>query len=172
MPHTAREYLVHRFRGDAQVLTDRVAALQRGTKIPGPDAATSRRMAEACEAVASMVESIAPQERAADELDAIVALIPLLEQRARDAGMLPPIRAVYAGAATRIREVQTAEAAAASSASLPGAQALDDVAADTMDEALDIDVDDDIDDDIDDDDIDDDDLDASPDDHDHGAARP
>ena len=169
MPHTAREYLVHRFRGDAQVLTDRVAALQRGTKIPGPDAATSRRMAEACEAVASMVESIAPHEHAADELDAIVALIPLLEQRARDAGMLPPIRAVYTGAATRIREVQTAEAAAASGSSLPGAQANDDLTADMMDDALDIDMDDDLDDD---EDIDDDDLDASPADHDHGTAQP
>ncbi len=167
MPHTAREYLVHRFRGDAQVLTDRVAALQRGTKIPGPDAATSRRMAEACEAVASMVESIAPHEHAADELDAIVALIPLLEQRARDAGMLPPVRAVYTGAATRIREVQTAEASAASGSSLPATQAPDEET-DMIDDALDIDVDDD----IDDDDIDDDDLDASPDDEDDGAARP
>lgn len=168
MPQTAREYLVHRFRGDAQVLTDRVAALQRGTKIPGPDAATSRRMADACEAVAVMIESIAPQQHAADELAAIVALIPLLEQRARDAGMLPPVRAVYTGAATRIREVQTAEAAAAASSAASDAHAMHD----EIDDEIDIDGDEEIDDEIDNDDIDDDDLDASPDDDDHGAAHP
>ncbi|MFY7948180.1 MAG: hypothetical protein ACOVRP_03100 [Gemmatimonas sp.] len=150
MPQTARAYLVHRFRGDAVVLTDRVAALQRGLKIPGPDATTSRRMADACEAVAAMIESIAPQEHAAQELHAIVALIPLLEQRARDAGMVPPVRAVYAGAATRIREVQIAEAAVAGGS-----------AADIDDEDMD---DDDLDDDdLDDDDLDDDDLDAAHD---------
>jgi hypothetical protein len=102
-------------------------------------------MADACEAVAAMIESIAPQEHAAHELHAIVALIPLLEQRARDAGMVPPVRAVYAGAATRIREVQIAEAAVAGGS-----------AADIDDEDMD-------DDDLDDDDLDDDDLDAAHD---------
>lgn len=167
MPQTAREYLVHRFRGDAQVLTDRVAALQRGTKMPGPDAATSRRMADACEGVASMVESIAPQKHAADELEAIVALIPLLEQRARDAGMLPPVRAVYTGAATRIREVQSAEAAAAAGSSASDTLAIDD----DSDDLIELDSENETDDEIDNDDIDDDDLDASHHDHDNGAAH-
>ncbi len=110
MPETAREYLMHRFRGDASSLRDRVSALAQGTKIPGPDATMSQRMASACEDVAQMVEAIAPNDDPSAELAALVALIPLLEQRAGQHAAQAPVRAVYAGAATRIREVQQAEA--------------------------------------------------------------
>lgn len=119
MPETAREYLMHRFRGDATSLRDRVAALRKGTKIPGPDAAMSQRMADACDDVASMIEAIAPHDDPMAELSALVALVPLLEQRAQQHGAQPPVRAVYAGAATRIREVEQAETSSA--AGSPGA---------------------------------------------------
>jgi hypothetical protein len=125
MADTAREYLIHRFRGDAQSLRDRLDALQRGTKLPGPDAAMSRRMAEACDAVAAMIESIAPQASLEAELSALGALVPLLEQRAKANEQAPPVRAVYAGAATRIREVEAAEARARDEAGVPSDDADD-----------------------------------------------
>ena len=112
MAETAREYLIHRFRGDAQSLRERTSSMQRGANLPGPDAATSGRMADACEAVVQLLEGIGPHEEVHDELAALVALIPLLEERAKAGGQVPPVRAVYAGAATRIREVEAAEAKA------------------------------------------------------------
>jgi hypothetical protein len=45
-------------------------------------------------------------------LDALLAVVPLLEQRAQQQSV-PAVRAVYAGAATRIREVRDAEVQAA-----------------------------------------------------------
>lgn len=110
MAETAREYLIHRFRGDAQSLRERAASLQRGTSIPGPDAATSARMADACEAVVQLLEGIGQHDEVHRELTALAALIPQLEAQAKASGQLPPVRAVYAGAATRIREVEAAEA--------------------------------------------------------------
>ncbi len=115
MAETAREYLIHRFRGDAQSLRERTTSLQRGANIPGPDAATSGRMADACDDVVQLLEGIGPHDDAQRELAALVALIPLLEDRAKAGGQVPPVRAVYAGAATRIREVDAAEAKARSS---------------------------------------------------------
>jgi hypothetical protein len=109
MPETAREYLIHRFRGDAQSLRERVNALQSGTRMPGPDANTSRQMAQACEEVADMLDAIAPRDVLSEELAELGALLPLLEKKANVNATLPPVRAVYAGAATRIREVQAAE---------------------------------------------------------------
>jgi hypothetical protein len=112
MAETAREYLIHRFRGDAQSLRERTASLQRGARIPGPDAATSGRMADACDAVVQLLEGIGMHPDGPHELAALAALIPQLEERAKVASQLPPVRAVYAGAATRIREVEAAEARA------------------------------------------------------------
>ena len=112
MAETAREYLIHRFRGDAQSLRERMISLQRGAKIPGPDAATSARMADACDAVVQALEAIGAHDDIRHELAALAALIPHLEERAKASGQLPPVRAVYAGAATRIREVEAAEAKA------------------------------------------------------------
>ena len=115
MSTTAREYLVNRFQTDAAVLRERVAAIARGTKVPGPDAATSGRMADACDEVVAMLLAIADHGDADAELDAIMALVPLLEHRASGQTSNPAVRSVFAGAATRIREVRSAEAQAASS---------------------------------------------------------
>jgi len=112
MAETAREYLIHRFRGDAQSLRERMSSLQRGVNMPGPDAKTSGRMADACDDVVQLLDAIGAHEDVQSELAALVALIPQLEERAKGAGQWPPVRAVYAGAATRIREVEAAEARA------------------------------------------------------------
>jgi hypothetical protein len=145
MPQSAREYLMHRFRGDAEALRERVAAMQRGNKLPGPDATTSKRMADACQDVVALLEGVAPHEDAAVELDGIVALVSVLEHKARDTATLPPVRAVYAGAATRIREVQDAEATARSADHATDAD--DEDMVDEIEEDVDADADDDIDDD-------------------------
>ena len=120
MAETAREYLIHRFRGDAQALRFRCEVLQRGTKVPGPDLPTSRQMASACDTVVGLLEAIAPHHESAAGLSALVALIPVLEQHARGHSASPPVRAVFAGAATRIREVEAAEQRAAPSAADDG----------------------------------------------------
>ncbi len=110
MTTTAREYLANRFQTDAAVLRERVALMARGTKVPGPDAATSSRMADACDEVVAMLLAIVGNGDADVELDAIMALVPLLEHRAAEHLLNPAVRSVYAGAATRIREVRSAEA--------------------------------------------------------------
>jgi len=69
----------------------------------------SRQMAAACDEVVAMIEAVPagdPPEAISAALD---ALIPLLEKRANSTGAAPPVRSVYAGAATRIREVLEAE---------------------------------------------------------------
>jgi hypothetical protein len=108
-----RDYLLDRFRTDARSLRERAQALATGEARPGPDAATSRRMADACDDVSSMIEAIALDGEAIAVLDALLAVVPLLEQRAQQQSV-PAVRAVYAGAATRIREVRDAEVQAAS----------------------------------------------------------
>lgn len=139
MTTTARDYLVNRFQTDAVVLRERVALLARGTKVPGPDAATSSRMADACDEVVAMLLAIASHGDASVELDAIMALVPLLEHRATEQQSNPAIRSVYAGAATRIREVQLAEAQ-----SSPAHGDVDDVNDVDVDDTDDDDVDDDV----------------------------
>ena len=148
MTTTAREYLVNRFQTDAVALRERVALMARGTKVPGPDAATSRRMADACDEVVAMLLAIASSDHAAAELDAIMALVPLLEHRATEQQSNPAVRSVYAGAATRIREVRLAEAQSSPADGVP-AEDLDEA------ELPDEDGEDDLD-DLDDDDVDDD----------------
>jgi len=106
---TAREYLVNRFRTDATALRERADGLVRGAKVAGPDAAMSRRMAEACDEVASMVQALISNGDAQAAVDALLALVPLLEQRAQQFAATPAVRSVYQGAATRIREVHEAE---------------------------------------------------------------
>ncbi len=164
MSSTARDYLVSRFQTDAVALRERMALLARGTKVPGPDAATSKRMAEACDEVVAMLRAIASNGHAEAELDAIMALVPLLELRAVENASNPAVRSVYAGAATRIREVRTAEATSSQADGVADDDAaLDDV--DPNDPELNLD-DADLDENLDDDDIDDDDLldDDEPDD--------
>lgn len=122
MPLTARAYLLDRFRTDALVLrqrADTLAATARGTvgrgggraaaPVPGPDADTSRRMAAACDIVVEMLEAIPEADDPARALESIVSLLPLLEHRAAQEAGGAPVRAVYVGAATRIREVEAAE---------------------------------------------------------------
>jgi len=148
MTTTAREYLVNRFQSDATVLRARVALMARGTKVPGPDSATSNRMADACDEVVAMLLAIAGNGHADAELDAIMALVPLLDHRAAEQQSNPAVRSVYAGAATRIREVRSAEA----QSSQADGTALDDLDEADLDAlALDDDADadaDDVDDDV------------------------
>lgn len=108
-----RDYLLDRFQSDSVALHARAVALRSGPAQPGPDATTSARMAEACDDVVAMLAAVPPtneaQDAASDTLAALRALIPELERRAVIAASLPPVRAVYAGAATRIREIEQAE---------------------------------------------------------------
>jgi hypothetical protein len=141
MSMTAREYLVDRFRNDGRVLRERVAALAGGATLPGPDRATSSQMASACDEVAEMLAAVATVGDAAAILESLLALVPLLEQRAHGQ-KAPAVRAVYAGAATRIREVHDVERRAMLATHDEGA--IDDARAfDDADDADDEDADDD-----------------------------
>ena len=102
-------------------------------KVAGPDAATSRGMADGCEEVAAMLRAIVSTGEASRDLEAVMALIPLLEHRAAEPKLLPAVRAVYVGAATRIREVWLAEARLAEAA-LANGDAPDDADADGPDD--------------------------------------
>ena len=133
MTTTARDYLIERFESDAAMLRERVAVLARGTKVAGPDAATSRGMADGCEEVAAMLRAIVSTGEASRDLEAVMALVPLLEHRAAEPKLLPAVRAVYVGAATRIREVWLAEARLAEAA-LANGDAPDDADADEPDD--------------------------------------
>jgi hypothetical protein len=104
-----RAYLLDRFRTDGDTLRQRVSALRAGASQPGPDAAMSQRMATACDDVVAMIVAIPDDEDHEVVASALRALIPLLEQCAAQAAAAPPVRAVYVGAATRIREVVDAE---------------------------------------------------------------
>jgi hypothetical protein len=148
MPQNARDYLVDRFLADAVALRERVRAMAQGAKLAGPDATTSQRMANACDEVVGMLQAITTNGDARATLDALLALVPLLEHKAAQHQSAPAVRSVYAGAATRIREVQLAEQSAP--AVLPP-DADDDDDADSIgaEDAAD---------DADDDDVDDDDL--------------
>ena len=130
-----RTYLLTRFQADAVALRERAESLRIGPARPGPDATMSSHMADACEVVVAMVSAIAAQDDAAEEIDALVALVPLLEQRATAAGKMPAVRAVYAGAATRIREVRDVESRAdhAGGAVLDDAIDSDDIDSDEAD---------------------------------------
>ncbi len=105
---------------DAATLRARAEALRadatRGggrAPSPGPDAATSGRMADACEAVVRLLRNLPATGDASDvdreaALEALAALVPVLEGEARASGGAPAVRSVYAGAATRVREVLAA----------------------------------------------------------------
>ena len=113
MPLSARAYLLDRFRSDAVALrqrADSLAAAPRSAKVSGPDAETSLRMSQACDSVVAMIEAVPEAEDADRALASLSALVPLLEHHAAQETGGPPVRAVYVGAATRIREVEAAEA--------------------------------------------------------------
>ncbi len=115
MTLSARDYLLGRFRADGETLRQRATALDSGVESAGPNAATSRRMADACDDVVGMLERIVAARAATTgvthepDLDDIAALAPALELRAAAEVAMPPVRAVYVGAATRIREILAAE---------------------------------------------------------------
>ena len=113
-----RAYLLERFSTDAAALRQRADALRSAARtggaspVPGPDAETSQRMAEACDDVVAMLTAIPDGTDPAAVLSSIAALSPLLDMRSGREASSPAVRAVYAGAATRIREVQQVEATA------------------------------------------------------------
>ena len=117
MPQTARSYLLDRFRTDAVALRQRADAMaaRSAAPVPGPDAVMSRRMAVACERVVAMLDAVSEADDSAQAMATLLALVPLLEQHASNEASAPPVRAVYIGAATRIREVQAAESKATES---------------------------------------------------------
>ena len=107
MTASPRRYLAGRFRADAEALHQRASALgaapaRGGPPRGGPDAAMSTRMAVACETVVALVEGV---QAGATEGEGLAALIPVLEARAAAHLAEAPVRAVYVGAATRVREV-------------------------------------------------------------------
>ena len=108
MADDARTYLQQRFTQDAQQLRERVAQLRAGNALPGPDAATSDAMATACDTVVAMLEALPAHDEVEMLIRDLLALVPVLERHAQNAKQ-PPVRAVYTGAATRVREVTSAE---------------------------------------------------------------
>lgn len=115
-----RTYLHSRFAADRDALLLRAeqlrdAANRSGAGKPvGPDAATSRDMADACSAVVAMVLSVPESASTAEQVVALSGLIPKLEQLGAQPMLSPPVRSVYIGAATRIREIGAAEVKAQS----------------------------------------------------------
>ncbi|MEO7358907.1 MAG: hypothetical protein ABI120_01170 [Gemmatimonadaceae bacterium] len=112
-----REYLLDRFMTDAATLRQRANLLKGVTKpSPGPNAALSTAMADACDHVIALTEQL-PEHASVDVmLDALTLLVPKLMQLA-DAPQLatsPAIRSVYIGACTRAHELIAAESSAAS----------------------------------------------------------
>lgn len=87
--------LAQRFAEDAETLRARAAG--PATNI-GPDAATSERMADACDRVSTLFTSA----QAADD-SALAALVPVLERYEGDERDLNT-RAVYRGAKLRLRD--------------------------------------------------------------------
>jgi hypothetical protein len=131
MTASPRRYLAGRFRADAEALHQRASALgaapaRGGPPRGGPDAAMSTRMAVACETVVALVEGV---PSGAAEGEGLAALIPVLEARAAAHLAEAPVRAVYVGAATRVREVLQAAHGGAS-----GATDDDDAEADDADD--------------------------------------
>jgi hypothetical protein len=110
-----RTYLLNRFTADREALTLRAEQLRaasgaRGAaKPPGPDAATSQHMADACAEVVAMIETVPDSANAAAQIVVLSGMIPTLEAIGAKTHLSPPVRSVYVGAATRIREIGAAE---------------------------------------------------------------
>ena len=109
MSEHAKQYLLDRFREDAHALRERVASMRRGVKVPGPDVATSERMADACDDVATLVSAVDTSDEDVSPVEWAAPLIAQLEQRQRGTTLHPAVRAVYAGGIARVREVTEAE---------------------------------------------------------------
>lgn len=101
----ASEYLIQRCAEDARVLHERVATMRRGTRIPGPDAATSERMADACEDIIELLDDLASDVAEPLTTAALLEMLtPHLEARIKQQSHAA-VRAVYAGAIARLREM-------------------------------------------------------------------
>ena len=74
---SAVQYLLDRFRADADALRQRAAALRATPPQPGPDAATSLRMAEACDDVVAIVGAVPDADDGGVLIASLTALIPL-----------------------------------------------------------------------------------------------
>jgi len=111
-PAGPRAYLIDRFRADAAALRHRADTLRKApiAPIPGPDSEDSGRMAAACDDVVAMLEAVSEVGDPAMLLSSLAALAPLLDMRAEREVHSPAVRAVYAGASLRIREVHQVEA--------------------------------------------------------------
>lgn len=112
-----RDYLIERFRTDGATLRQRAAAISAAPKPPpGPDAALSRGMADACDAVAALAEQLPVRASVEEIIAALKAMLPELQQHANSlqAQKSPAIKSVYVGASTRVQELITAELSALS----------------------------------------------------------
>ena len=112
MSTTPRDYLLGRFRSDAETLRLRATSLAAPTPVVGPDASTSRLMAAACDDIVRLLEALpetSPSTDGVTALHGIATLISLFEARATSETAQPAVRAVYIGAATRVREILAAE---------------------------------------------------------------
>lgn len=139
-----RDYLIDRFRGDAETLRQRAASLAGAKKpSPGPDAALSSAMAAACEDVVALAEAL-PENAPLDEIvSALHRMVPELSNRANSPGAMasPAVRSVYAGACTRVQELISAETSAMNArVADAGALAAGAFVLDTSDEAFDDDL--------------------------------
>ena len=121
MKSDAREYLLDRFVTDAAALRTRAETLRSAARnVPGPDASTSLQMADACEKVAQLIRALPVTEPPGIMLQSLATLTLPLEDLAKSSAKTPAVRAVFIGAATRIRELLDAEAAAAKARDNPG----------------------------------------------------
>ncbi len=107
MREQIEQYLIKRFSDDARILRGRASSLRSGANMPGPDAATSQRMAGACEDVADVLRSI-DDIPAHNPRDGMVAVLSALEQRMHAHRSDAQVRSVYAGAISRLREIAEA----------------------------------------------------------------
>lgn len=110
-----RDYLIDRFRGDAETLRLRAASLAGAKKpSPGPDAALSSAMADACEDVVALAEALPPNAPLDEIVTALQRMVPELSERANAPASMasPAVRSVYAGACTRVQELIAAETSA------------------------------------------------------------
>lgn len=117
-----REYLIERFRTDATTLRQRAAAIAGAAKpAPGPDAALSRAMADACDDVATLAEQLPSRATVEEIVAALRALLPELMTRAHNtqSQKAPAIKSVYIGASTRVQELIAAELQASADSAGP-----------------------------------------------------
>ncbi len=107
-----RSYLIDRFTSDANALRARAMTLREdkssGT-IPGPDASTSESMASACDNIVTMLTQTVESDDRSIVLSDLLHLTSALKQLSITHSRQPAVRAVYDGAAARIREIEAAE---------------------------------------------------------------